>query len=51
MKNYFQESIHYSKKARLILQIFCHAIQQNTNKKAIHFFHANLEKIVYKTVT
>jgi len=27
------------------------AIQQNINKKTIHFCHANIEKIVYKTVT
>jgi len=40
-----------SKKAWLILQIFCHVMQQNINKKTIHFFHANLEKIIYKTVT
>jgi len=26
-------------------------MQQNINKKTIHFFHANLEKIIYKTVT
>jgi len=33
-----------------MLHIFCHAIQQNINKKIIYICHANLEKIVYKRV-
>jgi len=41
----------YGPTKHIILHIFCDAIQQNINKKATHFCHANLEKIVDKTVT
>ena len=30
---------------------FCHAIQQNINKKIHVFVHANLKKYIYKTIT
>ena len=50
MINCFQKSVHIVKKTWLILHICYHAIQQNINKKITHFYHANLEKIIYKTV-
>jgi len=51
MINCFQKSVHIVQENMLILHIFCHAIQQNINKKITHVYHANLEKIIYKTVT
>jgi len=45
------KKISISLRLQKILQIFCHAIQQNINRKTIHFLHANLEKNVYKMVT
>jgi len=45
-----KKSPNSQKKKWLILHIFCHVIQKNINKKTTHFYHANLEKNVYKMV-
>jgi len=46
----FSRKCSYSPRKHGQYYIFCHAIQQNINKKTTYFCNANLEKIVYKTV-
>jgi len=50
MMNCFQESVQIDQENVTNITHFFHAIQHNINKKTTHFCHANLEKIVYKTV-